>query len=186
MITSMVIYTAYKHYKKWKSGGVVEEDDATSSRDDKDNTKSSSGFSDLLARIDVMKNAKTIGICILYMFLGPSLILLNKYILSDLGFPYPMFLSGLGVAVSAIVARVVVALGYVQLSKKEAVEGSLWYRRVLPVGLAHAATLAFGNTVYLLLNVGFIQMLKSFTPNLLLYYSPQLWPDWKTLIYLQC
>jgi len=40
----------------------------------------------------------------------------------------------------------------------------LWYKRVLPVGLAHAGTLAFGNIVYLFLNVGLIQMLKSFTP----------------------
>ena len=40
----------------------------------------------------------------------------------------------------------------------------MWYKRVLPVGLAHAATLAFGNIVYLFLNVGLIQMLKSFTP----------------------
>lgn len=40
----------------------------------------------------------------------------------------------------------------------------MWYKRVLPVGLAYACTLAFGNTVYLFLNVGFIQMLKSFTP----------------------
>jgi hypothetical protein len=38
------------------------------------------------------------------------------------------------------------------------VEGVLWYKRVLPVGLAYAGTLAFGNTVYLFLNVGFIQV----------------------------
>ena len=40
----------------------------------------------------------------------------------------------------------------------------MWYRRVLPVGLAHALSLSTGNAIYLLLNVGFIQMLKSFTP----------------------
>lgn len=46
--------------------------------------------------------------------------------------------------------------------------GWLWYRRVLPVGFAHASTLALGNAVYLLLNVGFIQMLKAFTPVMIL------------------
>ena len=37
------------------------------------------------------------------MCVGPGLILLNKYILSELDFHYPMFLSGLGVLVSALV-----------------------------------------------------------------------------------
>ena len=130
------------------------------------------------------------------------MILLNKFILHNLDFPFPMFLSGLGVLVSGVVARVIVALGLVPLQRKEAVEGALWYRRVLPVGLAHAGTLAFGNTVYLFLvrppsssvpfslqlmpltwtpltlpttaiprrrqNVGFIQMLKSFTPVIIM------------------
>ena len=36
------------------------------------------------------------------------------------------------------------------------------------MGLAHASTLAFGNAVYLYLNVGFIQMLKSFTPVIIM------------------
>jgi hypothetical protein len=79
-----------------------------------------------------------------------------------------MFLSGLGVLVSGLVAQILVRSGYVSLQRKEAVEGVLWYKRVLPVGLAHAGTLAFGNTVYLLLNVGFIQMLKSFTPVIIM------------------
>ena len=104
----------------------------------------------------------------IYMVIGPALILLNKFILHNLNFQYPMFLSGLGVLVSGIVARLLVGCGYVTLQRKDAVEGLLWYRRVLPVGLAHAGTLAFGNSVYLLLNVGFIQMLKSFTPVIIM------------------
>jgi len=114
--------------------------------------------------------ATMLGLCLAYMVIGPALILLNKFILQDLEFPYPMFLSGLGVLVSGLVAQLLVRLGYVQLSptRREAVEGALWYRRVLPVGLAHAGTLAFGNTVYLFLGVGFIQMLKSFTPVIIM------------------
>ena len=104
----------------------------------------------------------------IYMVIGPALILLNKFILHNLNFQYPMFLSGLGVLVAGIVARLLVGCGYVTLQRKDAVEGLLWYRRVLPVGLAHAGTLAFGNSVYLLLNVGFIQMLKSFTPVIIM------------------
>lgn len=103
-------------------------------------------------------------VCVAYMFVGPALILLNQYILKTLNFPYPMFLSGLGVFSSGLFAQALVRLGHVQVEKPEAVQGILWYKRVLPVGLAQAATLSFGNTVYLFLNVGFIQMLKSFTP----------------------
>jgi multidrug transporter EmrE-like cation transporter len=105
------------------------------------------------------------------MMIGPALILLNQHILKGLLFPYPMFLSGLGVAASGLLANIVVRLGFVTLTKKEAIEGPLWYKRVLPVGLAHASTLAFGNTVYLFLNVGFIQMLKSFTPVIIIMTS---------------
>lgn len=79
-------------------------------------------------------------ILLIYMFIGPTLILLNKFILKNLNFPYPMFLSGLGVAVSGLVAQIIVRSGHVVLQRKETVEGILWYKRVLPVGLAHAGT----------------------------------------------
>ena len=105
------------------------------------------------------------------MFVGPALILLNKFILQNLHFPYPMFLSALGVMVSALVARVLVMLGVVKLQRKEQIEGMLWVKRVLPVGLAHAGTLCLGNSAYLYLDVGFIQMLKSFTPVIILLCS---------------
>lgn len=108
-------------------------------------------------------------ICIVYLCIGPGLILLNQHILKALNFPYPMFLSGLGVLASGILAQVVVTLGVVKLERQESVQGLLWYKRVLPVGLAHASTLAFGNAVYLYLNVGFIQMLKSFTPVIIMF-----------------
>jgi drug/metabolite transporter (DMT)-like permease len=98
------------------------------------------------------------------MAVGPSLIMMNQYILKALDFPYPMFLSGLGVLCSGLLAKIAVKLEYVQIQRAEAIEGILWYRRVLPVGLAHAATLSFGNMVYLHLDVGFIQMLKAFSP----------------------
>lgn len=108
--------------------------------------------------------------CVAYMLIGPGLILLNKYILEELSFPYPIFLSGLGVVCSALCARLLIFLGFVVVEKKEAVSGHLWYKRVLPVGMAHALSLSTGNAVYLLLNVGFIQMLKSFTPVIVMCF----------------
>lgn len=90
--------------------------------------------------------------------------MVNQHILKALSFPYPMFLAGLGVVSSGLLATLSVRMGWVQVQRSEAIEGRLWYQRVLPVGLAHAGTLSFGNMVYLYLDVGFIQMLKAFTP----------------------
>lgn len=99
-----------------------------------------------------------------YLTVGPGLILLNRHIQVELGFKHPITLSSMGVLTSVLVAYVVVATGYVSVSHPEKVSGIHWWRRVLPVGIAHAATLTFGNAVYLLLGVGFIQMCKAFTP----------------------
>jgi hypothetical protein len=91
-----------------------------------------------------------LGVCSLFMVVGPGLIMLNQYILRSLNFPYPMMLSGMGVLASGIFARALVATGVVQIQRAEAIEGPLWYKRVLPVGMASAATLAFGNMVSIL------------------------------------
>lgn len=88
----------------------------------------------------------------MFMFIGPALIVLNQHILKALDFPYPMFLSGLGVLASGIFARVLVLLRFVKIQRADAIEGWLWYSRVLPVGMASAATLAFGNMVHYLIN----------------------------------
>lgn len=104
----------------------------------------------------------------IYSLIGPALIIMNQYIMKSLNFPYPIFLSGLGVAMSGIVAKILVATNYITLKKMDEIEGVLWYKRVLPVGLSFAATLSFGNMVYLYLDIGFIQMLKSFTPVFIL------------------
>lgn len=62
-------------------------------------------------------------ICSAFMFAGPTLILVNKHILSDLGFHYPFFLSAQGVFVTALFSYISVKLGYVALLNKEKVEG---------------------------------------------------------------
>ena len=52
-----------------------------------------------------------VGACILlYMTVGPALILVNKQILTTYGFGYPMLVSGLGQASSAIGATFVVKI----------------------------------------------------------------------------
>jgi hypothetical protein len=44
----------------------------------------------------------------------------------------------------------------------------MYLQNVVPVGVCQAATLALGNSVYMFLTVSFIQMLKAFTPVMVL------------------
>ena len=114
---------------------------------------------------------KVISVICLFICVGPTLIVLNKVILQSGQFPYPIFVSNLGMIVSALLARVAAALGFITPKKDKMIEGINWYLRVLPVGFAHAGTLMTGNWVYLYLDMGFIQMLKSFSPVMLLIIS---------------
>ena len=109
--------------------------------------------------------------CTLYLLVGPALILVNKQILSGLNFAYPMALSGLGLLFSSTTCTLLVhACGAVKLQQREVVTGSFYLWNLVPVGACMASTLAFGNAVYLYLPVGFIQMLKAFTPTVTLLF----------------
>jgi hypothetical protein len=112
------------------------------------------------------KIAKVLAICGTYMVVGPSLILVNKEIMQTLHFDLPLTLSCMGLLTSAVVIRSLVALGICEIRPEtyEALAGTGWYKSVLPIALAKAVTLAAGNAVYLHLGLGFIQMLKAFTP----------------------
>eukprot|EP01059_Diplonema_ambulator_P012971 TRINITY_DN23461_c0_g1_i1.p1 TRINITY_DN23461_c0_g1~~TRINITY_DN23461_c0_g1_i1.p1 ORF type:complete len:330 (+),score=70.35 TRINITY_DN23461_c0_g1_i1:23-1012(+) len=108
---------------------------------------------------------KKILLCISYLCAGPGLIILNKHVMQELGFKYPITLSALGMVAASIVSVASIKLGWVE-AKKEATEidTKTWVRCCIPVGVCKAATLTFGNATYLYLNLGFIQMLKSFSP----------------------
>jgi hypothetical protein len=83
-------------------------------------------------------------------------------------FPYPIFVSNLGVASCVLFSRVVVALGLLSPPSDPSIQGRNYYTRVMPIGLAHAGTLMLGNWVYLYLDMGFIQMLKALSPVIVL------------------
>lgn len=113
-----------------------------------------------------VKVLKVLAVCSVYMAVGPLLIILNKEILQTLSFDLPLFLSCLGLLTTGMVIRSCVALGMCEVrpETREVVEGNSWCMTVLPIAIAKAITLASGNAVYLYLGLGFIQMLKAFTP----------------------
>ena len=113
---------------------------------------------------------RSISMCVMYLSVGPALIVLNKHILQTLDFAYPVTLSSLGQIFIAIVTHLIVWSGRATISDeaKEQVSGYGWVSCMF-VGLFKALTLSFGNAVYLHLNMGYIQMLKAFSPVLMLF-----------------
>eukprot|EP01062_Namystynia_karyoxenos_P035030 TRINITY_DN2566_c0_g1_i1.p1 TRINITY_DN2566_c0_g1~~TRINITY_DN2566_c0_g1_i1.p1 ORF type:complete len:448 (+),score=151.19 TRINITY_DN2566_c0_g1_i1:101-1345(+) len=108
--------------------------------------------------------------CLAYVSFSSLLIVLNRQLMKAHGFPHPMALSGLGLLGTAMVAALSVRAGWtvVKPETRELVSGRVWWSHVLPVALGKASTLAFSNWAYLYLNMGFIQMLKAFTPSIIL------------------
>ena len=114
-------------------------------------------------RLSLLQAAKVLVACGLYLSIGPSLILVNRTLLKERKFNYPMALSGLGLLFSSAVSFLLVHLRCVPREHRHQITTSFFMRNLLPIGAALAATLATGNAVYLYLPVGFIQMLKAFT-----------------------
>ena len=111
-------------------------------------------------------NVVTLVYCFIYLLVGPSLIVVNKTLLKDAGFGYPMLVSGLGQASSAIGAWVSIrVLELESLEKNNHIITFQFYsRNMMAVGGATAASLCLGNAGYMFLTVSFVQILKAFTP----------------------
>jgi len=102
----------------------------------------------------------TLFYTLLYMLASPTAILVNKVLMKDYGFGYPVLVSALGQGTTAIAAWVAVQLGYVSLETGRQVEK----KNLIILGGASALALVLGQYPYLYLTVAFIQMLKAFSP----------------------
>lgn len=87
------------------------------------------------------------------------MIIYNKYILSDLNFAYPIWLTTwhltfatIGTRILARTTNLLTGLSQAQLSWDR------WARSILPIGALFSASLIFSNMAYLTLSVSFIQM----------------------------
>eukprot|EP00924_Labyrinthula_sp_SR-Ha-C_P005073 snap_masked-scaffold_1-processed-gene-20.49-mRNA-1 protein AED:0.08 eAED:0.08 QI:0/0/0/1/1/1/2/0/333 len=110
---------------------------------------------------------KALLACVFYMFTGPTLILNNKYIFSDLDFKYPILVSSLGMFMTSLATTLYIWTTKQSISP-EYIDIWSYLRAFFPIGAALATTLASGNLVYLHLGVGMIQMLKAFSPVIVL------------------
>jgi hypothetical protein len=97
------------------------------------------------------------------------LILLNKSIMRDCDFPFPVALSAFGVGFAAITSRLLLGSGLIRFTQPELCSDWRAYARsTLPIGALSALTLALGNSSYLHLSVAVCQMLKAVTPAIAL------------------
>eukprot|EP00798_Chlamydomonas_sp_ICE-L_P001689 gene1689-33086_t len=101
------------------------------------------------------------GYMLLWIALSASVILVNKYILSVAGFPYPLSLTLTHMGFGSILAYAIVHL---RLVEAVAITTETYVRCILPIGFLFAGTLWLGNAAYLYLSVSFIQMLKALMP----------------------
>mmetsp|Transcript_46501 Transcript_46501/g.107324 ORF Transcript_46501/g.107324 Transcript_46501/m.107324 type:complete len:438 (-) Transcript_46501:322-1635(-) len=112
----------------------------------------------------------TLTACAIFMVVGPALMMLNKYIMDDLHFNHPISLCSLGLVSSTVVSHLAVLLRISEIREEtwKDMAGFTWLQKVGVIGLMKALTMATGNAVYLHLSFGFIQMLKAFTPLIVL------------------
>lgn len=117
----------------------------------------------------VSEAAMSVVACLVYLTVGPTLILVNRHILKEVGFNFPMALSGLGLVGASLSSVVLMKVcRVVEPRQSHLITPRFVLLNLAPIGAAMSATLACGNAVYLFLPVGFIQMLKAFTPTVTL------------------
>eukprot|EP00239_Pterosperma_sp_CCMP1384_P005882 CAMPEP_0197853150 /NCGR_PEP_ID=MMETSP1438-20131217/22186_1 /TAXON_ID=1461541 /ORGANISM="Pterosperma sp., Strain CCMP1384" /LENGTH=348 /DNA_ID=CAMNT_0043467455 /DNA_START=374 /DNA_END=1420 /DNA_ORIENTATION=- len=112
---------------------------------------------DLMSQIFVAYGCVTIWIA-----LSAAVILFNKYLLSEYGFPYPIALTMFHMGFCSTIAFVVIRV--LKLVDSIGMDSETYMQAVVPIGGLFSLTLWFGNAAYLYLSVAFIQMLKALMP----------------------
>lgn len=102
---------------------------------------------------------------IVWISLSSSVILFNKWILSTLGFHYPILLTAWHLVFATIMTQIMArTTTLLDGRKKVKMTGKIYLRAIVPIGLFFSLSLICGNLTYLYLSVSFIQMLKATTP----------------------
>jgi len=98
-----------------------------------------------------------------WISLSCGLILFNKYILANYGFPYPLALTLMHMGFCSLLATGLIKGGFV---KGIDMDWGTYFRAIVPIGVFYSVSLWSGNSAYIYLSVSFIQMLKALMPAL--------------------
>ncbi|PBP20921.1 DUF250 domain membrane protein [Diplocarpon rosae] len=100
-----------------------------------------------------------------WISLSSSVILFNKWILSSLGFHYPILLTAWHLIFATVMTQIMARTTTLLDGRKTVkMTGRVYLRAIVPIGVFFSLSLICGNLTYLYLSVSFIQMLKAFTP----------------------
>eukprot|EP00466_Bigelowiella_natans_P012628 jgi/Bigna1/34532/e_gw1.6.216.1 len=115
----------------------------------------------------MIKNLVCLGF---FLMLGPSLIMVNKYILHDIGFKYPITHTCFTTLFCSVGIWISVHVFGIKLSHAPIVTWRFYIRNIMPIGFFQGATIVLGMTSYLYLTVSFVQMLKASTPVMIVVF----------------
>ncbi|KAL2140889.1 hypothetical protein VTI28DRAFT_3079 [Corynascus sepedonium] len=107
-----------------------------------------------------------------WIALSSSVILFNKWILSTLGFAYPVLLTTFHLGFASVMTQLLARYTTLLDGRKSVkMTGRVYLRAIVPIGFFFSLSLICGNLTYLYLSVAFIQMLKATTPVAVLLSS---------------
>lgn len=104
---------------------------------------------------------RTIYLIAQWIFFSSAIILYNKYILSSLGFAFPLTLVLMHMTFVTLCANVWKRLGLATVPSISWRDIGL---RFVPIAMCFGGSLAFSNLAYLYLSVAFIQIMKASSP----------------------
>jgi len=121
-------------------------------------------------RVSTLKVLEVLAALALYLVSGPAVILVNKHMMREHKFHFPIFLASLGNVFLLVVTRGAVTLG---LHKMETpvLDWRRYLRVVLPINVLNFAAQVMGMWAYLFISVPEIQILKSMTIVLVLIFA---------------
>ena len=114
-------------------------------------------------RCSMYEMTLTVLTCVLYMLVGPMLIMSNKYLMTTGQFRFPILLTAFHQSSSSICCTVLIRCCRL-VPLKHDVTWTLWWKNIFVVGATTTAALCTGTSSYLYLTVAFIEILKGFTP----------------------
>lgn len=103
-----------------------------------------------------------------YAISGPAIIVVNSVIIKKHKLHAPALVSSMGIIFTGVATHILSALGILKV-KPLTGDSSIFFTKILPVGICNAGNFLLGNMAYEYLDAGFLQMMKAATPALLLF-----------------
>mmetsp|Transcript_141586 Transcript_141586/g.440150 ORF Transcript_141586/g.440150 Transcript_141586/m.440150 type:complete len:473 (-) Transcript_141586:1801-3219(-) len=123
-----------------------------------------------VSQVDMRKVVELVAALILFLVSGPAIIILNKRIMKDHHFHFPIVLASLGNVLMMLLTRSSVALGLRRL-ETPSMEWGRYLRVVVLLNVFNFGTQVLGMWAYMFISVPEIQILKCVTVILVMVFA---------------